>query len=122
MAMILYHGSNVAVEVPKLMPGVRALDFGQAFYLTSDREQAAKWAKTSVLRRGEGVATVSVYEVDEARLGALRVLRFVGPTADKTLARIKSHGLFDYAVGMYELYHVEDLENAFADLDRRMGK
>lgn len=82
MAMILYHGSNVAVEVPKLMPRVRALDFGQAFYLTSDREQAAKWAKTSVLRRGEGVATVSVYEVDEARLGALRVLRFVGPTAD----------------------------------------
>lgn len=43
-----------------------------------------------------------------------------GETADKTLDRIKSHGLFDYAVGMYELYHVEDLENAFADLDRRM--
>ena len=80
--MILYHGRNVAVEAPKLMPRVRALDFGQAFYLTSDREQAAKWAKTSVLRRGEGVATVSVYEVDEARLDALRVLRFDGPTAD----------------------------------------
>ena len=43
-----------------------------------------------------------------------------GETADKTLRRIKSHGLLDYAVGMYELYHVEDLENAFADLDRRM--
>lgn len=70
------------VEVPKLMPWVRALDFGQAFYLTSDREQAAKWAKTSVLRRGEGLAIVSLYEVDDARLGALRVLRFDGPTAD----------------------------------------
>ena len=45
-----------------------------------------------------------------------------GETADKTLDRIKSHGLFDYAVEMYELYHVEDLENAFADLDRRMGE
>lgn len=82
MAMILYHGSNAAVESPKLMPKVRALDFGQAFYLTSDREQAAKWAKTSVLRRAEGVAIVSVYEIDEAMLGALRVLRFAGPTAD----------------------------------------
>ena len=51
MGMILYHGSNVAVEAPKLMPRARALDFGQAFYLTSDREQSAKWAKTSVLRR-----------------------------------------------------------------------
>ena len=80
--MVLYHGSNVAVEVPKLMPRARALDFGQAFYLTSDREQAAKWAKTSVLRRGEGGALVSVYEVDETRLGALRVLRFDGPTAE----------------------------------------
>lgn len=80
--MILYHGSNVVVEAPKLMPRVRALDFGQAFYLTSDREQASKWAKTSVLRRGEGVAIVSAYEVDETRIGALRVLRFNGPTAD----------------------------------------
>lgn len=80
--MMLYHGSNVAVEAPKLTPRVRALDFGQGFYLTSDREQVAKWAKTSVLRRGEGVATVSAYEVDEARLGALRGLRFDGPTAD----------------------------------------
>lgn len=80
--MILYHGRNVAVEAPKLMPRVRALDFGQAFYLTSDREQATKWAKTSVLRRGEGGAIVSVYKVDEARLSALRVLRFDGPTAD----------------------------------------
>lgn len=80
--MILYHGRNVAVEAPKLMPRVRALDFGQAFYLTSDREQATKWAKTSVLRRGEGVAIVSVYKVDEAGLSALRVLRFDGPTAD----------------------------------------
>ena len=43
-----------------------------------------------------------------------------GETADKTLDRIRRHGLFDYAVGMYELYHVEDLENAFADLDQRM--
>ncbi len=34
----------------------RALDFSRAFYLTSDFEQASKWAKTSVLRRGDGVA------------------------------------------------------------------
>ena len=30
--MILYHGSNLAVQKPMLMPRVRALDFGQAFY------------------------------------------------------------------------------------------
>ena len=34
--MKLYHGSNVEVAEPRLMSGVRALDFGRAFYLTSD--------------------------------------------------------------------------------------
>ena len=77
--MILYHGSNVVVEEPKLMPRTRALDFGRAFYLTSDPEQAAKWARTSVLRREGGVATVSLFDLDEVRLQALRVLRFNAP-------------------------------------------
>ena len=80
--MILYHGSNVAVQEPKLMPQTRALDFGRAFYLTSDFEQAARWARTSVLRRGDGVATVSSFELDESRLAALNVLRFDAPNAD----------------------------------------
>ena len=80
--MILYHGSNVVVREPKLMPQTRALDFGRAFYLTSDFEQAAKWAQTSVLRRGDGVATVSSFELDELRLAALNVLRFDAPNAD----------------------------------------
>lgn len=60
-AMKLFHGSNVEVVTPKLMPMVRVLDFGRAFYLTSDFEQASRWAKTSVLRRGEGVAVVNLY-------------------------------------------------------------
>ncbi len=42
-----------------------------------------------------------------------------GETADKTFNRLAAHNLVDYAIGMYELYHVESLENAFADLDRR---
>jgi len=74
--MILYHGSNVEVASPELMPVARALDFGRGFYLTSDFEQAARWARTAVLRRGEGVAVVSVYEFDESAAGALKILRF----------------------------------------------
>lgn len=64
------------------MPQTRALDFGRAFYLTSNFEQAAKWARTSVLRRGDGVATVSSFELNESRLAALNVLRFDAPNAD----------------------------------------
>jgi len=64
------------------MPQVRALDFGRAFYLTSDFEQAAKWARTSVLRRGNGVATVSSFELDESGLATLNVLRFDAPNVE----------------------------------------
>ena len=78
----LYHGSNVVVRQPKLMPQARALDFGRAFYLTSDFEQAAKWSRTSVLRRGDGVATVSSFELDESRLPTLQVLRFDAPNVE----------------------------------------
>ena len=28
----LYHGSNVAVDMPKILPNLRALDFGCGFY------------------------------------------------------------------------------------------
>ena len=79
--MKLYHGSNVEVVTPKLIQGDRALDFGQAFYLTSDFDLASRWAKTSVLRRKEGRAIVSVYEFDESAASQLRTLNFPGPDA-----------------------------------------
>ena len=44
-----------------------------------------------------------------------------GVTADVMLNRLKANGLLDYAIGMYELYHVESIENAFADLDSKLA-
>jgi hypothetical protein len=38
--MILYHGSNVIVDKPKLIQQNRALDFGFGFYTTESRVQA----------------------------------------------------------------------------------
>ena len=73
---LLYHGSNVVVEHPRLLERTRALDFGAGFYLTSDYEQATRWARTTVLRREEGVAAVSVFEVDEVAMQRLQVIRF----------------------------------------------
>ncbi|MBY6825647.1 DUF3990 domain-containing protein, partial [Clostridium botulinum] len=32
--MILYHGSNVIVEDPKIIKATRTLDFGYGFYTT----------------------------------------------------------------------------------------
>lgn len=73
--MLLYHGSNVAVEKPKIIRSNRALDFGSGFYLTSDYEQAEKWAKLTVLRRGVGEPTVTVYETNDY-FCKLKILKF----------------------------------------------
>ena len=44
-----------------------------------------------------------------------------GESAAETFSCLESAGLLDYALGMYELYHVEALDNAFADLDHRLA-
>ena len=77
--MILYHGSNVEVKEPKLIPSKRLLDFGAGFYLTSDFEQAKKWALRTANNRETGVPTVSVFEVDENEFKSLNMLCFNTP-------------------------------------------
>ena len=42
--MILYHGSTVAVNVPKIIKTEYGRDFGFGFYTTDIQEQAARWA------------------------------------------------------------------------------
>lgn len=80
--MILYHGSNVAVETPKIRENLRALDFGAGFYLTSNRTQAIKWAKIVTKRRSGGFATLSVFNLDENIINELSVLKFDEPSGD----------------------------------------
>jgi len=62
--MILYHGSNVEVRVPRIIEPNRALDFGPGFYTTLFRGQAVDFAGKVVLRKG-GVPTLNIYEIDE---------------------------------------------------------
>lgn len=74
--MKIYHGSNVVVDKPKIIKSNRALDFGIAFYMTSDYEQADKWARLTTNRRKSGVATISEFELNEDNISNLSVLRF----------------------------------------------
>lgn len=80
--MKLYHGSNLAVEQPRIIASNRALDFGVGFYVTSDWEQAVKWAKNVTRRRRQGVPMVSAYEINEKVMSNLSVLEFQVPDAD----------------------------------------
>jgi len=77
--MILYHGSNVGVEAPKLLKVQRSLDFGKGFYTTSDFDQATKWAQRTARIRKEGEAFVTCYELRDSDITNLKVLRFDKP-------------------------------------------
>lgn len=76
--MILYHGSNLEVKEPKIIKSKRLLDFGTGFYLTTDYEQAKKWAFRTTSRREEGAPAITVFSFDENELEKLDVLTFEG--------------------------------------------
>ena len=65
--MILYHGSNVIVSEPKLIPQNRFLDFGFGFYTTTNKTQAIGFADKVYKRRKEGGRIVNIYELDETK-------------------------------------------------------
>jgi hypothetical protein len=78
--MIIYHGSNVVVEQPKILQSERMLDFGVGFYTTSNREQAVRWAQRVAGRREPADQILSVYEftIEAAEL-ELSIIRFDEP-------------------------------------------
>lgn len=75
--MIVYHGSNLVVEYPKLIQQNRFLDFGFGFYTTTNKNQAISFAEKVHKRKNEGSRQVSIYEIDEEKMfEECSVLRF----------------------------------------------
>lgn len=78
--MTVYHGSNVIVEKPKLIPQNRYLDFGFGFYTTTNKAQAIGFADKVTRRRREGKMCVSIYTLDEEKaFSECSLLRFDNP-------------------------------------------
>lgn len=68
--MILFHGSNVAVEKPLILTDGYTKDFGFGFYCTSLEQQAKKWALSK-----KGAHVVSIFEYPD-KFDGLVVKRF----------------------------------------------
>ena len=101
--MVLYHGSNVKVDMPRLLSQTRGLDFGAGFYLTSNREQAVNFSKNVCRRTKSGTPFVSVYEFDEAvARRELEVLRFTHANED-WLDFVKQNRLKIYSGKQYDV-------------------
>lgn len=71
--MVLYHGSNVAIERIELAKSRPYKDFGKAFYLSSDKAQAQEMARFKVLTLG-GKEVVTAFHVED--LTSLKLLCF----------------------------------------------
>jgi len=81
--MIIYHGSNVVVEKPKILHSEPLLDFGTGFYTTSNKEQAIRWAEKVSDRREPKEQVLSVYQLDfESAMRELVVIRFDEPNGE----------------------------------------
>jgi TPR repeat protein len=75
--MIIYHGSDVIVQKPKILKSNRFLDFGTGFYTTTNKQQAIRWAKKVAKRNDTTVFFVSIYEYNEKEAHKkLKILEF----------------------------------------------
>ncbi len=81
--MRLYHGSNVEIESIDLSKSRPFKDFGRAFYLSADQQQAWERAYAAITMRG-GVPSVTTFDFEERVMtsGEVKVLRFDGYTEE----------------------------------------
>ncbi len=79
--MELYHGSDVIVEKPILLPQQRTLDFGFGFYTTTNKAQAEVFAQKVAERRESKIGFVSVFKIHPMDIlkRELSVLEFSSP-------------------------------------------
>ena len=73
--MILYHGSTMDIEQIDLTKSKPNKDFGRAFYLSEDREQAMEMAQFRA-EFEETDPVLNVFEFDELLLQQFRYKRF----------------------------------------------
>jgi len=77
--MIVYHGTNVVIEQPRIMNRLKTLDFGEGFYTTENEEQAKDFAvKVSKRRDPTLYPVVNCYEFNED-INKFSVLKFDVP-------------------------------------------
>jgi len=75
----VYHGSGIIIEEPKIIQPVRALDFGQGFYTTTNIKQAESFAKKVKDRNDSNETHISIYMINNDLLKTLNCLYFDKP-------------------------------------------
>lgn len=100
--MILYHGSNMIVEKPRLIEQNRFLDFGYGFYTTTNKVQAINFAEKVVVRRG-GAAILNVYEIDDSIINELNKIKRFNEPGEEWLDFVTAHRNGTYDGEQYDI-------------------
>ena len=79
--MILYHGSLVTIENPKILKPTRTLDYGSGFYTTTSFEQARQWVSRKLSDK-QVIGYINVYELQESALDSVKSLVFKQPNEE----------------------------------------
>jgi len=101
--MLLYHGSNLPVNKPRLIEQTRGLDFGAGFYMTARQIQAYDFAEAVTYRRKQGIPTVSVYEFDEKIADKSLDIKIFSEANAQWLEFVKENRLKIYAGKQYDI-------------------
>ena len=80
---ILYHGSYCEVKEPDLAKCAKRTDFGQGFYLTTSKEQAESFLRTSVakaiaigkIKEDQNYGYISTFELKLSRKLEMHILK-----------------------------------------------
>ena len=102
--MILYHGSTLEVQQPRILKSEIGRDFGFAFYPTDIQAQAERWARRRAMIESRRTKTkvpaiVSVYEWDEDAAKQLRFLQFDGASMEWLDLVVICRSQIDYSHG-----------------------
>ena len=103
--MILYHGTNITFETIDLLKSKPNKDFGQGFYLTTDKNQAIEMAKAKIDQQGQGKVIVYTYEFDDNLLNdsSLKVKTFDNYTEEWALFILANRNNFSTPVHDYDI-------------------
>ena len=63
--MIVYHGSIDIVKFPDTKHSYSTLDFGKGFYVTTNKEQARRWAYRKAIFAQKDTGYINIYDMKE---------------------------------------------------------
>lgn len=109
--LILYHGSYCEVKEPDLAKCAKRKDFGQGFYLTTSKEQAESFLKTSIAK---AIAAGKIEDTQD--------FGYISTFEIKLLKELEVHVFEEADVNWLHCIAAHRKKKLFIEVEREMAK